>query len=610
MTDIKTESPPTPQPSFDGLGFARALPHQPGVYRYYNAAGKLLYVGKAKDLQKRVSSYFQKTPEDLRIATMVSHIARAEFTVVPTEIDALVLESRLIKVEKPHYNVQLRDGSGYPYLHLSTQKKVPQLRVHRGKRDKTGRFFGPFPSRESVYRAHELLQKHFGLRTCSDGFFANRSRPCLEYQIGRCTAPCVGIISTEHYQERVKELITFLEGKSEDLMHAMQQKMEAASETLNFEVAAQWRDRISSLRHVQSKVSVEMGDSSFDAIGIAQESGVASLSIVSVRDGQIIGVKDIKLNPPWDTSNASLLSQVIAQHYLEGDAPIPPEILVSVLPDDHEVLEGALSGRKKVSIRSNVRSERRVQLELSNKNAQAGLDVALKSKRLWEDRWKHLIDLLALKAPPKRIECFDISHTMGENTVASCVVFGPQGATKSAYRRYNITGITPGDDYAAMRQAVERRLKGNTPPPDLLLIDGGIGQVKQAVEIARGMGFAFPIVGVSKGPERRAGDEDLIIDDGKRSIHPGPASPALHLIAAVRDEAHRFAIEGHRRRRERAGTRSVLETIPNVGPARRQALLKAFGGIQGLKQATPEAIAQVPGIGRDLAEQIVIALRA
>ena len=596
--------------AFDGLGFAKTLPHQPGVYRYYNAAGKLLYVGKAKDLQKRVSSYFQKTKEDPRIALMVENIARAEFTVVPTEIDALVLESRLIKVEKPHYNLQLREGSGYPYLHLSTDKDIPQLRVHRGKRGKTGRYFGPFPSREAVYRSHDLLQKHFGLRTCSDSFFAHRSRPCLEYQIGRCTAPCVELITREAYKDRVKELELLLEGKSETLMQQMQEHMEKASDGLNFEAAAQWRDRISSLRHVQSKVSVEMGEGSFDAIGIAQESGVASLSIVTVRDGQVVGIKDLKLSPPWDTSNEDLLSQFIAQHYLEGDAPIPAEILVSILPEDVSALETALSGKKKVSIKTNVRSERRIQLDLAINNAKAGLDVSLQSKRLWEQRWESLVALLALPERPKRIECFDISHTMGQATVASCVVFGPGGPTKSAYRRYNISGITPGDDYAAMRQAVDRRLRGNTPPPDLLLIDGGAGQVAQAVEIARGMGLTFPIVGVSKGPERRAGEEDLIVDDGKRELHPGPASPGLHLIQAVRDEAHRFAIEGHRRRRERAATTSVLERIPNVGPARRQALLNAFGGIQGLKQATVEAIAQVPGIGRDLADQIVIALRS
>lgn len=596
--------------TFDGLGFARTLPHQPGVYRYYNAAGKLLYVGKARDLQKRVSSYFQKTQEDPRIALMVENIARVEFTIVPTEIDALVLESRLIKVEKPHYNLQLREGSGYPYLHLSTEKDIPQLQVHRGKRGKTGRYFGPFPSRDAVYRSHDLLQKHFGLRTCSDSFFSHRSRPCLEYQIGRCTAPCVELITREAYKDRVKELELLLEGKSETLMQQMQEHMEQSSAELNFEAAAQWRDRISSLRHVQSKVSVEMGEGSFDAIGIAQESGVASLSIVTVRDGQVVGIKDLKLSPPWDTSNEDLLSQFIAQHYLEGDAPIPAEILVSTLPEDATALETALSGKKKVSIKANVRSERRIQLDLAINNAKASLDVSLQSKRLWEKRWESLVSLLGLSEHPKRIECFDISHTMGQATVASCVVFGPAGPTKSAYRRYNIDGITPGDDYAAMRQAVDRRLRGNTPPPDLLLVDGGAGQVAQAVEIARGMGLAFPIVGVSKGPERRAGEEDLIVDDGRREIHPGPASPGLHLIQAVRDEAHRFAIEGHRKRRERAATSSVLERIPNVGPARRQALLNAFGGIQGLKQATVEAIAQVPGIGRDLADQIVIALRS
>lgn len=598
-----------PLTSFDGLAFARTLPHTPGVYRYYDAGGRLLYVGKARDLQRRVSSYFQKTPDDPRIASMVRQVDRATFTVVRTEVEALVLESRLIKVENPRYNIQLRDGHGYPYLHLSTHKAVPQLTVHRGKRGTQGRYFGPFPSREAVYRSHDLLQKHFGLRTCSDVFFSHRTRPCLEYQIGRCTAPCVDLIEHQAYLERVQELQQFLEGGTETLMATMNTRMEEASGRLDFESAAKWRDRIGSLRHVQSKVAVEAGEGSFDAVAVAMEAGVACVSVVVVRQGQVVGVRDYRLAPPWETTSQALLTQFMAQHYLEGEAPLPGEILLLEPVEDQAALVEALSSKRKVVLSSGVRGDRRLQLDMAVKNAQASLTAALQSERLWEQRWNDLVRLLGLTSKPERLECFDISHMMGEATVASCVAYGPQGPVKSGYRRYNITGITPGDDFAAMRQAVSRRMASDTPKPDVLLIDGGEGQVAQAVAIVRGLGLTFPIVGVGKGPERRAGEETLIIDDGKSSLKPGPGSPALHLIQAVRDESHRFAIEGHRRKREKSRTVSVLERIPNVGPARRQALLKAFGGIQGLRQASVEAVAKVAGIGPMLAEHIVAALR-
>lgn len=600
---------------FDGVAFSKALPDQPGVYRYFDAQGQLLYVGKARNLRKRVASYFQRTPEDPRIRTMVARIARAEFTVVPTEVDALVLEHRLIKTGRPKYNIQLKEGQGYPYLHLSTHKKVPQLTVARVKKNDGGRYFGPYPSRHAVYEAHDALQKHFKLRTCSDTFFSHRSRPCLEFQIGRCSAPCVGLIDPAEYRQNVAELEAFLEGRADALMTDLTEQMTQAAQAHEYERAAVLRDRIASLRHVQSRVSVERGEGSFDAIAVAQAPGVACVSQIRVRDGQVVGVGGFQFSPPWDTKEDSLLTEVIAQHYLAREVPMPARLVVPHALADQSILETALQdkGLKKLSV--GARGDDKSHLELAQKNAQAALEAALMGQRVMSQRWEAFSALSGLDRRPLedlgdiRVECFDISHTMGQDTVASCVVFGPKGPKKTLYRRYNITGITPGDDFAAMRQAVERRLTGKTPPPDVLLIDGGEGQVAQAVEVARGLEFDFPIIGVAKGPERIGGDEDLLLDDGKRMIHPGPDDPALLFIRAVRDESHRFAVEGHRRKREKRAVSSVLETIPGVGPKRRQALLQAFGGLQGLKQASAESISKVPGIGPDLAEQIVLALR-
>lgn len=595
-----------PAAPFQGLAFARSLPHAPGVYRYYDRAGKLLYVGKARDLQKRVLSYFRKTPDDPRIASMVSQVARAEFSVVNTETEALVLEARLIRQDRPHYNIRLREGGEYPYLHLSTDKPVPQLTIRRDRKAGSGRYFGPYPSRHAVYVAHEALCRHFGLRTCSDTFFAHRSRPCLEYQIGRCSAPCVGKISPNDYAARVAELEAFLDGRGQSILDAYVIRMEKAADQEDFERAAQLRDRIAALRSVQGTLSVEAGSGSFDALACRLVPGLASVAIVVVRAGAVVGHKNVTLDPPPGATPQSLLAQFVAQHYLVGGAPVPGELLCDPLPDDADILAQALGETqdRRVGVVSSVRGDRRSQLDLAVRNAQASLEVAAQSHALMELRRRDLAKLLDLPAPPQRMECFDISHTQGESAVASCVVFGPEGPQKKSYRKFNIRDITPGDDYAAIRQAVERRMKGSEPKPDLLLIDGGAGQVAQAVEVVRGLGLTFPIVGVSKGPERRAGEEDLIIDDGASSIYPGPDRPGLHLINAIRDEAHRFALHSHRNRREKTRVRSTLLDIPGVGATRRRALLTTFGGLAGLKSASPEQIAQVPGIGLGLAKTI------
>lgn len=615
MTDQPATAGLSSLQPFDGLAFAKALPDQPGVYRYFDAKGQLLYVGKARNLKKRVGSYFQRTPEDPRIRAMVSRVARAEFTVVPTEVDALVLEHRLIKTGKPKYNIQLKEGQGYPYLHLSTHKKVPQLTVARIKKNDGGRYFGPYPSRQAVYQAHDALQKHFKLRTCLDTFFSHRSRPCLEFQIGRCSAPCVGLIALEEYRLGVAQLEAFLEGRAEGLIADITAAMNEAAARQEYERAAALRDRIGSLRHIQSRVSVERGEGSFDAVALAQVNGVACVSQVRVRDGQVVGVGGFQFSPPWDSQSDALLAEVLAQHYLAREVPMPGRIVVPHALVDQQVLEKALQAKGLGKLVVGARGDDKPHLDLALRNAQAALDAAMLGQRVMTERWSAFSKLTGLDdraiedLGDIRVECFDISHTMGQDTVASCVVFGPKGPRKALYRRYNIAGITPGDDFAAMRQAVERRLTGKTPPPDVLLIDGGLGQVAQAVEVARGLAFDFPIIGVAKGPDRIGGEEDLLLDDGQRATHPGPGDPALLFIRAVRDEAHRFAVEGHRRRRDKRAVSSVLETIPGVGPKRRHALLQAFGGLQGLKQASAEAIAQVPGIGPELAEQVVLALR-
>lgn len=594
---------PTPA-TFDGLSYARTLPQAPGVYRMYDDKDVLLYVGKARILRRRVSSYFQKTPEDPRIAIMVGKVARMETTVVRSDVEALVLESEFIRTLKPRYNIRLRDSGGYPYLHIDTQNKIPKLTITRGQKASKGKSFGPFPSGYAVREAHDALLKHFKLRTCSDSFFASRSRPCLEYQIGRCTAPCVGLVSAEQYRQQVNDLEAFLDGKASDLIDDLAARMEQSAEAMEFEIAAALRDKIASLRHVQSKISVSSGATSFDAVALVQGVGLACASVVHVDEGRVVGQQSHCFTPAFASSDAALMAQFIAQHYLREGAPQPRELLLSVAPQEQDVLLMALRERTQITtITTAPRGDRKLQLDLAVQNAKAQLASRQQSQILRAQRLTDLTRILSLPQAPQRIECFDISHTMGESTVASCVAFTPEGPLKSGYRRYNITGITPGDDYAAMHQALTRRL--NSPPfADLWLIDGGMGQVQQAVEVCRTAGVHIPIVGVGKGPERKPGEETLIIVDTGEVVQPGPASPGLHLIQQVRDEAHRFAIEGHRKKREKTRSVSVLEKIPGIGPNKRRALLQSFGGLQGISAASVEEIARVKGINQELATRI------
>ena len=604
---------PETAPAFDGKAFVRTLTSSPGVYRYFNAEGELLYVGKASNLKKRVGSYFLKPRLEPRIAAMIAQIARCETTVTRTDGEALLLESQLIKSLKPRYTIRLRDDKSYPYIYLSTSDEFPRLALHRGAKSKPGRYFGPYPGVHAVRQSLDLLQKLFRIRTCEDSYFKNRTRPCLLYQIGRCSAPCVALIDKADYARDVRHVEMFLEGRSSAVIDELVAAMEAASGALRFERAAALRDQIAALRQLQAQHHVNGASADMDVLACRIESGLACVSVLFFRDGVSLGSRDFFPRLPLDAAPADVLAQFVAQYYL--DRPVPRELILGEPLADEAVLAevlGAQAGHA-VELKSRVRSERARFLQMAERNAQAALTQRLASRQTLGTRFEDLRRLLELPEPPRRIECFDISHTRGELTVASCVVFGPEGAEKSHYRRFNIDGITPGDDYAAMHQALTRRFRkvaeGEGAKPDVLLIDGGRGQVAQALEVLAGLGVAgIHVVGVAKGPARRAGEETLILVDQGREIHPGPTSPALHLVAAVRDESHRFAITGHRKRREKARERSVLEDVQGVGARRRSALLKAFGGLAGVEAAGVEELMQVKGIDRGIAQRIYDAL--
>ena len=609
--------PAQPLP-FDGKAFVRTLTTSPGVYRHFDAAGELLYVGKAGNLKKRVGSYFLKPQMEPRIAAMVAQIARVEITVTRTEGEALLLESQLIKSLKPRYNILLRDDKSYPYIYLSGGEDYPRLAFHRGAKNLPGRYFGPYPSTYAVRESLSLMQKLFKVRQCEDSYFRNRTRPCLQYQIGRCSAPCVGLISVEDYRVDVRHAEMFLEGRSNAVIDELAEAMEQASKALQFERAAKLRDQVAALRQLQAQHHVQGASADMDVIACRIEAGIACVSVLFFRNGISLGTRDFFPRLPLDAEPADVLTQFIAQYYL--DRPVPRELILGEALADQEILAELLSQHagRVVELKSSVRGERAQFLQMAERNAQASLTARLASRQTLGTRFDDLQKVLGLDEPPRRIECFDISHTMGELTVASCVVFGPEGPEKSHYRRFNIAVITPGDDYAAMHQALTRRFRklaeGEGARPDILLIDGGNGQVAQALDVLGELGVSgIHVVGVAKGPGRRAGEETLVlarIEAGHpgRELHPGSSSPALHLVAAVRDEAHRFAISGHRKRREKARERSVLEDVPGIGARRRSALLKAFGGMQGVEGAGIEELMQVKGIDRGLAERIYASL--
>ena len=596
--------------SFDYKGFLRSLTEGPGVYRMLNADGEVMYVGKAKNLRRRVGSYFTRA-SNRRIASMVSQISDIQITATHTEAEALLLENTLIKSEKPRYNVLLRDDKSYPYLFLSDED-FPRLAFHRGARKQKGRYFGPYPSAGAVRETLQLLQKLFPVRQCEDSYFRNRSRPCLQYQIERCTAPCVGFIGPEQYAQDVRDTELFLEGKASDVVARWVDKMERASQTLAFEEAGHLRDQIATLRKVQEKqyVSGERGD--LDIVAVATGGGQACVQLFFVRNGRNLGNKSLFPRSVDGADEPEIISAFIAQYYL-GKA-VPAQILVNAAPSDKAVLEESLSRQadRKVIIQAAPRGERARWLKMAVDNAQLALTSRLATTGNARRRVEALQEALDLPELPTRMECFDISHTQGDQTVASCVVFVDGAPSKSDYRRFNIKGITPGDDYAAMQQALERRYRrlmaGEGKVPDILLIDGGLGQLNSAREVIAELGVdGVVLVGVAKGPDRRAGMEQLFLLDQSTPLILPADSAALHLVQQIRDEAHRFAITGHRQRRGKLKTRSVLEDISGIGPKRRARLLQQFGGLQGLSRAGIEDIRTVEGISEKLAQEIYAA---
>jgi excinuclease ABC subunit C len=598
-----------PSPEFDGRAFAAALPLAPGVYRMLDAEGNLLYIGKARALRNRVGSYFNATPKPARIMAMLAQVARIETTVTRSEADALLLENQLIKSLQPRYNVMLRDDKSYQFV-LLTKEPWPRLAFHRGPRAIPGRYFGPYPSAASVRETLNLMHKLFRLRSCEDSVFRNRSRPCLQYQIGRCSAPCVGLVDERDYAEAVRRAGLFLDGRSQELGDELAAAMQAASDALEFEQAARLRDLIATIRKLQARQYVDGRNADLDVLAVAMQGAAACVLLLAFRDGRNLGTRAFFPKTNGEESAMEVLAAFVSQYYAEQ--PPPTEIVLDGDIPERELIEQALSEHagRRIELRTSVRGERAAHLDLVRRNAQLTLATELASSSAQLARAEALQALLGLPGLPARIECFDISHTMGEATVASCVVFDAQGPVRKQYRRYNIAGIEPGDDYAAMHQALQRRFRPSAEGepgavlPDVLLIDGGAGQVAQARDVLTDAGITgVALVGVAKGPERKPGAETLLLPDG-REVQPGAASPALQLVQQVRDEAHRFAITGHRGKRQKARSTSRLEDIAGIGPRRRAALLKHFGGLQGLRAAAVDEIAKVEGINRALAQRL------
>ncbi|WP_036821696.1 excinuclease ABC subunit UvrC [Photobacterium sanctipauli] len=586
----------------------------------YDVAGEVIYVGKAKDLKKRLSSYFRTNVSGEKTRALVKNIAKVDVTVTHTETEALILEHNYIKLYLPKYNVLLRDDKSYPYIFLSGSAH-PRLTIHRGAKKRKGEYFGPYPDGGAVRESLHLLQKIFPVRQCEDSVYANRSRPCLMYQIGRCLGPCVkGLVSDDDYQEQVNFVRLFLKGKDKQVIGSLVEKMEQASQQLEFEKAAQYRDQIQALRRVQEQqfVSNDSNDD-LDVVGIAHDNGMACIHALYIRQGKILGSRSYFPRMPSDASVTEVLSSFVTQFYLnqaEGRV-IPAEILLGLdLGEEKKVISDTLSeiADRKISLKVHSRGDKEKFQRLAQTNASTALVSKLNHRMTIHQRFFSLREALNLNTL-ERMECFDISHTMGEKTVASCVVFNREGPLKQEYRRYNISGITGGDDYAAMAQALEKRYAGQIDPdriPDIIFIDGGRGQLSRAYDVVNPLMSEWPkrslLVGVAKGTTRKPGLETLLLTTGEEFSMPSD-SPALHLIQHIRDESHNHAISGHRAQRAKVRRRSALEDVEGIGPKRRQALLKYMGGLQELKKASREEIAKVPGISKALAEKIYDALQ-
>lgn len=594
---------------FDASEVLKQLPTRPGVYRMLGPRGEVIYVGKARNLKKRVASYFSRPDASPKTHRLVEQIRGVEVTVTRTEDEALLLENTLIKELKPRYNVLLRDDKSYPYIRLSETNDFPRLSFYRGERKNQGRYFGPYPNAGAVRETLNQLQRLFKIRQCEDTFFRNRTRPCLQYQIKRCTAPCVGLIGKDDYHNDLRHAIMFLEGKNREVIDELIHRMDQAAGRLDYEQAAYYRDQIASLRRILDRNYSGPGRGNMDIIAGVVRDGAGCVEVFYVRGGRNLGNKAFFPRHPRDADVADLLTAFISQYYV--DREIPDEILVNAPLDDQEMIRLVLErlSQHKVTINARARGERARWLRLAQDNAEYELKRHLSSRSNLSRKFAELRDSLGLDGPPQRLECFDISHMAGEATVASCVVFDQYGPVKADYRRFNIRGITPGDDYAAMKQALLRRYlrlkKGEAKLPDILFIDGGKGQIAQVSEVFDELQISgIVVVGIAKGRDRKPGLETLHVLGREGEFTLAPNSAALHLIQHIRDEAHRFALAGHRGRRMQARNRSLLEEIPGIGPGRRRVLLKQFGGLQGVERAGVDELAKVPGINRELAQRI------
>lgn len=602
--------------NFNYQDFLRNLTHQPGVYRMYDESGDVIYVGKAKDLKKRVSSYFRDKVDVVKTQVLVKQIASMDVTITDTEADALILENSFIKKYRPRYNVLLRDDKSYPYIIL-TSHEHPRLGFHRGSRREKGDYFGPFPNGSAVRESLNLMQKLFPIRQCQDSYYRARTRPCLQYQLKRCLAPCVNKCTDDEYNEQVQLAKHFLNGKNQQVIDELVTKMEHASETLDFEKAARFRDQIASLRKTQERNSVTGAQQELDVIGMARDNGMTTIQMMFIRDNHLQGSRSYFPKVPADTNDDEVLRAFLLQFYLSDNAgrKTPREIILpeSVEPDEvlAQVMGQALN--RSVKMQNNVRGERKQYQQLAAKNAVNALESRLNQQSTMNRRTQALQQVLDFGIPIQRMECFDISHTMGQQTVASCVVFDQNGPKKADYRRYNITGITPGDDYAAMSKALAKRYdkareQGNIP--DILFIDGGKGQLSQAETYFEGWGKDAPmLIGVAKGESRKPGLETLIMAGNHETLALNKDASALHLIQHIRDESHRFAITGHRQKRAKVQKTSTLEQIEGIGAKRRQTLLKNLGGLQEVKNASISKLSNVPGISQAMAEKIYYSFR-
>ena len=607
----------TPVMAFDHQSFLKSLTQRPGIYQMLDGEGLVLYVGKAKNLKNRVTSYFRKTGLTPKTAALVKRIVQIDVTVTETETEALILEHNLIKQYRPQFNILMRDDKSYPYIFLSDRDQWPRLSFHRGPKKAKGTYFGPFPSVHAVRESMSFLQKIFRVRQCEDVFFKNRSRPCLQYQIKRCSAPCVGFVEPESYAEDVNLTRLYLDGKAEKILQQLEQDMEKSALALEFEKAGECRDQISALRQVQAQQMIEKGRGTIDVVAGAVTDGQACVHMLYVRQGRILGSRSYYPKAPLAEKVSDLLDEFLPHLYLDGGGrpDLPKEILVNASLEGTEVLTAALKERigRNIEIRDSVRGFRAKWIELAQRTAEQNLAGKLASKQTLQQRFESLRDTIGLDEIPERLECFDISHSSGEAVVASCVVFDSNGALKSDYRRFNIENITGGDDYAAMEQAIRRRytrlMKGEGKLPDILLIDGGKGQIGIAKSVLADLGVVGVIVlGVAKGTTRKPGMETLILADQNNKVIARPQQAALHLIQQIRDEAHRFAITGHKQRRDKKRRTSALEGIPGVGPTRRRDLLKHFGGIVEVKKASVADLMKVTNINKKVAEAIYGAL--